>query len=427
MNQGSATTEEALDERRCAVEAVVQSAAFRRSPRLRDMLLHVTNATLRGSLEELTETRIAATVFGRPDYNSAEDNLVRVSARQLRAKLAEYYETEGRDDEIVLDVPKGGYVAAFHTRHTAAHSPVAAVNPAVADRVEPRSRRITIVLAGLSVSLLLVSAFLWRQNRLLRNAAAVDSPAALFDVLAPASGQRTDIVLTDSALVLLEQMLHRYVPLEDYASQRYLSLSPDPVSGTPDSDLLTMLRRRQISSLADFRIVSKILQHYARHGAMLSVRHARNMQVRDFENGDNFVLIGSSRSNPWASLFDKPLAFRLQTQFGSSCFENANAARNERRLYCVQDFANEQGTDYAHLALLHTETSRGRVLLIAGADMESTEAAGEFVLNSRALPTVLQALHVRRVSDLPDFELLLKTYSVGGSGRSAELVYARQL
>ncbi|HEX4749207.1 MAG TPA: hypothetical protein VH302_06650 [Bryobacteraceae bacterium] len=53
--------------------------------------------------------------------------------------------------------------------------------------------------------------------------------------------------------------------------------------------------------------------------------------------------------------------------------------------------------------------------------------AGKFVLNSRALPILLQALHVRRVSDLPDFELLLKTYSVGGSGRSPELIYAKHL
>jgi hypothetical protein len=94
------------------------------------------------------------------------------------------------------------------------------------------------------------------------------------------------------------------------------------------------LRRRQISSVADIRIVSDILQRYSKLGAAISVWHARNMQVRDFENGDNFVLIGSARSNPWASLFDRLLTFHLQSQFGSSCFEKAHARANEQRLYC---------------------------------------------------------------------------------------------
>lgn len=59
--------------------------------------------------------------------------------------------------------------------------------------------------------------------------------------------------------------------------------------------------------------------------------------------------------------------------------------------------------------------------------MESTEAAGQFFLDPRSVPKVLSALHCRRLEDLPDYELLLRSDMVGGVGRSAQMIYARPL
>ena len=86
------------------VERVARSRSFGRAPRLRELLLYITHEALEGRPEELSELRIGVRVFGRPEsYNPADDNIVRVSARQLRSKLKEYFESEGRDESLVLD------------------------------------------------------------------------------------------------------------------------------------------------------------------------------------------------------------------------------------------------------------------------------------------------------------------------------------
>ena len=426
MTQGSAPVAESVDRQRAAIDAIAQSACFRRSPRLRDMLVHIGNASLSGNLDDLTESRIAAKVFGRPEYNPAEDNLVRVSARQLRNKITEYYEGDGRFDEIVLEVPKGGYLGVFHTRRefeaeTLAATPASALPTPQAKT--PAASWLTFAFAGLAAALLVLAGWLWHENSQLRRVAVRAAPPVLFDAALPGSGQRTKIVITDSALVLFERLMHQYVGLTDYATGRYLQFGQASV----ESDLIALLRSRQISSLADFHIISNVLRRYSPLGISPYIEHSRNMRVRDFDTGDNFVLIGSSRSNPWASLFETQLAFQLDTEYGHACFKERQPSAGSRRIYCVQDSTNEEGTDYAHVALVHTGNGRGRALLIAGADMESTEAAGNFVLDPDSAQTVLRALAVQRIADLPDFELLLKTYSLEGSGRSPELVYAHKL
>ncbi len=431
MKQDTAEYADTIEGHRAAVDAIAQSAAFRRSPRLREMLLFIANSTLSGCPENLTETRIAEKVFGRPGYNPSEDNLVRVSARQLRSKIAEYYETEGRHDQVAFDIPKGGYSAVFNPRRDFASLPEHAPPNTVAAQpasVRGVSRALALVLAGLIVCLAFFAAWLWNENRQLR--AAIPAPTrlrTLFDGFAPVGTARTDIVITDSALVLLEQLMHEYVSVQDYASYRYLRSTPKFIGPEGQGDLLSTLRTRQISSLADLRIVSAILQRYPKFAPSITIRHARNIQVRDFDTSDNLVFIGSSRSNPWVSLFEKPLWYHLQTKYGSPCFENVHAAVQEQKLYCLENSAEEQGTDYARIAVLHNANGRGRVLLISGADMESTEAAGDFFLNPQSVDAVLNALHARRVSDLPDYELLLRTYSIGGSGRSPQIVRVHRL
>src|SRR5437660_6481866 len=63
------------------------------------------------------EYQIATEVFGRQkDFDPHLDSMVRVQAGRLRAKLAEYYASEGVDDHLVLEMPKGSYALAFHHR-----------------------------------------------------------------------------------------------------------------------------------------------------------------------------------------------------------------------------------------------------------------------------------------------------------------------
>ena len=65
----------------------------------------------------LKEYQIATEVFGRaPNFDPQSDSTIRVQAGRLRLKIAEYYASEGADDPIQLEMPKGTYVVSFHRR-----------------------------------------------------------------------------------------------------------------------------------------------------------------------------------------------------------------------------------------------------------------------------------------------------------------------
>ena len=69
----------------------------------------------------LREHDIGVGVFGRPvDYDTSQDTLVRVQASQLRKKLQQYFEEEGREERLVVDLPKGSYALVFREREAVA-------------------------------------------------------------------------------------------------------------------------------------------------------------------------------------------------------------------------------------------------------------------------------------------------------------------
>src|SRR5438552_17276258 len=88
-------------------------------------------------------------------------------------KLAEYYSSEGADDPLVVELPKGTYVLSFHQR---AHAPVREFRPEVAP-APPKVRRAVIALSVLLTEALAVIVILvgtW--NRPEDEAAASDGP-----------------------------------------------------------------------------------------------------------------------------------------------------------------------------------------------------------------------------------------------------------
>jgi hypothetical protein len=108
------------DPRWGVVKRVVESPLFSKSTRLKNLLLYVTQKTLDGRLEEITESQIGVNVFGRPaGYNPADDNIVRSHARLLRKKLDVYFEEMGELEPFIITIPKGAYVPSFEPRMAA--------------------------------------------------------------------------------------------------------------------------------------------------------------------------------------------------------------------------------------------------------------------------------------------------------------------
>jgi TolB-like protein len=102
---------------RACLERILLSAPFAQSERLQRFLKFVVTETLAGHADRLKGYTIGVEVFDRdPGFDSAIDPIVRVEAARLRAKLREYYDREGRDDPVRLELPKGGYAVQIEER-----------------------------------------------------------------------------------------------------------------------------------------------------------------------------------------------------------------------------------------------------------------------------------------------------------------------
>lgn len=96
---------------RSQLDRILDSAAFARNERISRFLRFVVEHHLEGRDDELKESLIAIGVFGRPpDYDPKQDPIVRAEASRLRARLGEYYLGPGKDDPLIIELPKGGYV-----------------------------------------------------------------------------------------------------------------------------------------------------------------------------------------------------------------------------------------------------------------------------------------------------------------------------
>lgn len=102
------------DRVRAQLDRILSSAQFANSQRSQRFLRHVVEASLSSADESLKEYAIAVDVFGRDiSYDPAVDATVRVEAGRLRSRLREYYAEAGRNDPIIIGIPKGGYRASF--------------------------------------------------------------------------------------------------------------------------------------------------------------------------------------------------------------------------------------------------------------------------------------------------------------------------
>lgn len=96
------------------VAKILSSRHFNKSKRLELFLKFIVTATLNGETESLKEWVIGTEVYNRgTDFDPRLDPIVRTEIRRLRRKLKEYYETEGQQDPLVIEVPKGSYVVNF--------------------------------------------------------------------------------------------------------------------------------------------------------------------------------------------------------------------------------------------------------------------------------------------------------------------------
>lgn len=103
------------------IQRILQSKAFRTSEVHRNLLNYLAEKSLSGDAENLKEYTVGLDVFAKPSsYDPRQESTVRMHVARLRQKLSEYYRTEGLEDPILVDLPKGGFRVTFESRQTAA-------------------------------------------------------------------------------------------------------------------------------------------------------------------------------------------------------------------------------------------------------------------------------------------------------------------
>lgn len=142
---------------------LLKSREFQDSDRMCRFLRFTVETTLAGRANELKEYSIALAVFDRdPDFDPRADPVVRSEARRLRGKLASYYANEGAQDEVIIELPKGGYVPQFRERpatnvNESAAEPdaigVPKVLPPASLKTVARRYRLVIIMAIVVLSL----------------------------------------------------------------------------------------------------------------------------------------------------------------------------------------------------------------------------------------------------------------------------------
>jgi hypothetical protein len=136
-----------LDANQVQVQRIVSSKAFKTSEVHRNLLNYLAEKSLSGTAQNLKEYTVGLDVFGKPaTYDPRQESVVRMHVGRLRQKLTEYYRTEGQDDPVIVDLPKGAFTLTFAPR------PIVEVEPAP---VLPWRRTISSREIALALSLLL--------------------------------------------------------------------------------------------------------------------------------------------------------------------------------------------------------------------------------------------------------------------------------
>jgi hypothetical protein len=415
------------DERWHLVERIIASHSFQKSVRLRELLLYVAEQTLRGHANELSEQKIGHAVFGKPaDYSPLEDSSVRVHARQLRLRLHEYFDSVGMSEPLIVEIPKGSYAPEF--RRTRPPTPLPDRSREDAPVIQPSLHELLpwSLCAVLAVACVVLGWRLSGAHRALPVSSSPEPPWPLSEVFN--SQHRTTIIVADVNYGMLRIMTRKSGSLEEYLRPDFpAGFAPASSSGQM-APIMKYISDSVLTSYADAATAASLLKLAGNQGDQVSVRSARDLRLRDLDEG-NFILLGSPGSNPWVQLFQERLNFQEQEQEGRvgegpKFFSNKHPLPGEQKTYEGLRWTGTAGTDYADIALLPNEDRKGEVLILQGLQQEGTEAAGLFLSDPENRRRLQEALNLDSKGKAW-FEVLIRTRAVDGTPNSGTLVATR--
>jgi hypothetical protein len=435
---------------------ITEGKAFRGSHRSVQFLVYIVDQAIAGRFDSLKERMIGIELFGRPpSYDTGEDAIVRVTASDVRRRLLQYYGENGRSSNFQISLHSGSYIPEIiRAQHNGAdpaprtHAAGAATGdnaapaqagspPAAHDSVlqlpegEPDSRIRSLQIAirnwGLWLSLGSLSFTLaaiacgvfWFHSSQHTAAAAVSSMP--WSTLVN-SAHATHLITSDPNIVYIQEITGGELSLSDYANRNYI---PEPTKLSPEALRLCRIFLWGDNSAAavDAPIALKI-QSVTQSGAKRIDAHAaRSIRMSDIKSDDNFIFLGSPRSNPWTTLFSDQLDFRFVFDKASNqeIIVNEHPHAGEQKTYVPTAQGWATGQSFGIIAFVQNPDQNGQVLLLAGANGEGTEAAGNLATDVPRLTAALSRCGVSSGKPLQHFEILLALKTMAGSPNDVDI------
>ncbi len=379
------------------LENLLTDPLFNNSKRLPAFLRYVVTEALEGSAEaQIKERTLGIVVFGRSaDYDTNADPVVRMTAGEVRKKLAQYYYAH-HNSEIQIEVPLGSYMPRFRCSRPEA-SPIPAVisPPPFQPFVEESESIITPLVVpssswkywplGLLIVEVLVGIIAWRI------------------AVRQTSVDRFWSSLTDSSKQVLIVL-------------PALSRAPQPV---PQTVPLYHFEAESVA-IEDAKVATRIsnelkLRKFDSHLALATAASLSDLR------SNPFVLIGAM-DNVWTMRLSQTLPF---------AFERSDDRRYGRivdrknpSIFWSEDFSipNAQiPQDYGIIARFTDPTTEQPAVLIAGISAEGTLAAGEAVTTPRYLDMLLKAAG----NPSGGFEAVIETKVIDGRSGPPNIVAMR--
>ena len=343
------------------LERILVNPLFRNSKRYPVFLRYVVERTLDGQAADLKERTLGVDVLGRePDYDTNLDPTVRITAGEIRKRLAQYYQEPGHETEIRIDLPSGSYVPEFRPP---VQKPIPIpIAPAPAAR---RNWRKPAYLAAAAVALALVVAgvrTLWPAETALDRfwGPLLESPGPVLLCV----GQRESLEVSPAA------------------------------NGGPEVPRLFELWRMGSQNMAipDVITLSSLTALLHAKGRAYRIRGESAATFADMRDGP-VVLIGGF-NNDWTMRISGDLRFRFGRKDETSEVKWIEDRQNPGGKKWVVDNTipyTELTEDYALVSRVFDPATERMAIVAAGLSGYGTMAAGEFLTN----PAYIEALSAK--------------------------------
>jgi len=412
------------------VQRVLASQNFSKSGRLSAFLVYICRCALEDRNEEITEQQIGMHVFGRPaDYNPGDDNIVRTTARQLRQRLALYYQEEGGEDDIRIAVPKGGYRPSFinfASENSVINAAGVEPEPRAFPLQDPPKRTQSRRWSSLALSLAVICGIFLSLagQRAMRHFRARSPQVSPIWSTVFVPGKSTVFVAGDAGLNMYDNLARTQVKLGDYASRAYLST---PEAQTPNGYTWASLASRRYVSWVDLALADHLRQVATESGAQYAIKFARDVRPEDFRNA-NVILIGAPTYNPWVEMFDNHLNFHLHYD-GK---HNSVSVLNDKPMHGEPAEYQPAGEDptqrgythgFGYIAVITNLEGDGHVLLVEGSTVAGVDASLSFLMNDSKMDHILK--EASQPNGLGSFEILLAADFLKSSSPDAQIIATR--